>query len=176
MKKKIILIVLTISYILLIKTFMNMYVADIKFKSSEKNLKQNILKSLKNINESITLNPNEPEYYRQRAKIYAVINQPKKALSDLQTAYELNRNNIPTIRDSLPIYTLLAALENTPKQNLITQEYFNLLKNKYKNDAGTLVDIAKYEKKLNHEENYNETLVRIKQLRPDLLKWHPDLL
>lgn len=176
MKKTIIIVILTMGYILLTKTFINLYVADVKFKHSETILKQNVLISLKSINDAIKLNPNEPEYYRQRAKIYALTNQPTSALTDLQTAYKLNPNNIPTIRDSLPIYTLLAKLQNNSEQAQITQEYFTFVKNKYKNDAGTLVDIAKYERKLDNTQDYNETLAKIEQLRPDLLKWHPELL
>jgi len=47
------------------------------------------------------------------------------------------------------------------------------LKITYPTDAGVLVSISHYEKLLNLVPAYEETLSIVKELRPDLLDWHP---
>ena len=52
------------------------------------------------------------------------------------------------------------------------KEFYNETKNNYPNDAGVILGVAKYEKKLGLEESYQNSVERIKFLRPDLLDWN----
>jgi len=53
------------------------------------------------------------------------------------------------------------------------KEFFQNTKDKYWHDAGVISTIAKYEKRLSFLTEYQESVNRIKEIRPDLLEWHP---
>jgi hypothetical protein len=89
-----------------------------------------------------------------------------------------------TIRNSIPIYYLLAirdfylepGRENIDENYIgIVKDFFSRTKHSYWNDAGVILSIAKYEKELELDAEFEESRFRIKDLRPDLLEWH-DLL
>ena len=134
-------------------------------------------------------NPFEPNYYRGRAKVNTVLlvsSQDKQKVKqeifdDLKKSFEINKNNLVTIRNSIPIYYFLAVgdIYKAPGDDNYDDKYigyvkdfFNDIKNRYPNDVGVILSVAKYEKKLGLEESYKNSVGRIKFLRPDLLEWH----
>ena len=162
---------------------------------SEKYMKDhNNGKALDEINKAIKLNPNEPNYYRQRAKVGiastlgtdAKTKQKLKSLieQDLETSLSLNTKNLATIRNNVQLYFFLANLDlsqpaspsNTDPLFLPNAlEYFEFVKKYAPTDLGVQVHIAKYEKRL-QAENYKTTLETIRKIRPDVLEWHPDII
>lgn len=153
-------------------------------------------------NKSIGLNPNEPYYYRQRAKthILTLVGQPKdridqiKALAykDILTATNLNPKNLATLRGNISLYYFLAlkdlvgATSNSGKTDRelhattttdphylnLASDYYNKLSGDYPNDVGVQTQVAKYQKLLGLIDEYNGTLQIINSLRPDLLYWY----
>lgn len=180
--------VLTIIYLGALYTFSTKILAEIFYNASQQNTKNIKLdKALVEANMAIKLNNKEPKYIYNRAKILLLAENPKEAtLKDLVTAQELNKNNVVTLRNILPFYYFLTFkdlgnLENSPtnfdaKYFEITKDFIQRLKNKYPNDAGIVVLAAKYEKKLGLTKEYGDSIKMITQLRPDLLRWHPDLI
>ena len=166
------------------------YNADIYYKKGQDYIKEGkTAEALHYADKSVTLNPLEPNYYRGRAKVNTVLlvsSQDKQTIKqriydDLKKALELNKDNLVTVRNAVPLYYFLAVgdVYKTPgKDNYdekyidYVKEYFNDTKNKYPNDVGVVVGVAKYEKKLGLEESYQGSVNRIKLLRPDLLEWH----
>jgi tetratricopeptide (TPR) repeat protein len=151
--------------------------------------------ALNTINNAIKNNPNEPSYYRDRARIYLALSLrypsdttfiktlKNVASSDLEYAIKLNPQNHTTLRNIVQLYYFLAVKDpykgdQNVDEDFIekTKNYFNELKTAYPNDAGLYVSVAKYEKKLGLMQEYEDTITRIKVLRPDLLQWHPDLV
>lgn len=190
-----IIIVLWLSVII---SFAKIYLADIYFGYSENLLAdgENI-EALLAVNKAIKYNNQEPSYYRQRAKVYVASTanalQGSKeledlkqlALQDLITGHEINPKNLATIRNSTPLYfylankdlSLTATKENLdPEYSEITKEYLIQMQNYLPSDVGVQVLAAKYQKRMNFENDLKESRERIKELRPDLLEWHPDLL
>jgi len=168
------------------------YRADINFKKSQEFLSAGDReRALYFANKSLDLNPYEPNYYRGRAKVLTVYLLPTKDVnsvkermySDIKKSIELNPLNLVTIRNSIPLYYFLA-IENamgniSDVNNLdvrysgVVKEFFKNTKYKYWNDAGVISTIAKYEKRLSFTNEYQESVKRIKEIRPDLLEWHP---
>lgn len=195
-KKLLLTLILTVSMLAVVRTFAKTYRADVQYKTA-RNLFESgrSIEALDEINKSIENNPNEPSYYRERAKIYLALgtnqgNDAKKELkthaaADLNKAAQLNPNNLATIRNGTPVYYFLAveelseaeSLENIdPQYSKLVTEYLQKYKKTYANDLGMQVLIAKYEKKLGLNENFNSTIENIKNLRPEILEWHPDLI
>lgn len=157
-------IIVTAFYVISICSFAKILGGEIKFAESKQAAQQkNITKALKNINKAISKNPKEPRYYYERAKYLIIQNEPSKALENLNIAENLNENNLVSLKNMIPIYSFL------PKEQ--AQDYYNRLKQKYPNDTGVLVQIAKYEKSLGLNEGYKETIKMINDLRPDLTEW-----
>ena len=175
--------------------YLNLYIfkfynADIYYKKGQEYIKNGDEKrALYYADKAVTMNPYEPNYYRGRAKIKTVllastqnnIKIKQEIYDDLKKALELNKNNLVTIRNSIPIYYFLAVgdVYKAPgKDNYdekyveLVKDFFNDTKRNYSNDVGVLVSIAKYEKKLGLEESYQDSVTRIEFLRPDLLQWH----
>lgn len=155
--------------------------------------------------QAASLNPNEPAYLRHRAKalIMMSFSQNKavfksQAYDDLISAYHLNPDNLATIRNSVPLlyflsvkdYTIPATFGTNIDTNFfnLTKDYFANVKNisqkdgyasfargGLQNDVGIFVLLAKYEKKLGLTNEYEDSIKKITDLRPDLLEWHPDL-
>lgn len=173
---------------LLTVTFLNMYRADTYAKRADLYLKEIDLNKAQDLAiKAIKLNPNEPYYYRVLSKVYITksINDKsykEKVLKLLERSIELNVNNMATIRNNTPIYYYLA-LEDIPSHESkadekyidVTQKYIAKYKIEYPNDLGLLVLFAKYEKKLGLKYEYNESIKRIRKLRPDVLNWYPEL-
>lgn len=189
-------LITSVCFFFLVKEFISFYLADVYFTRAE-NLfsKGKFNESLENINFSIDLNPQEPNYYRMRAKVLvgATINQPEEysqqlktyCMEDIEIAKDLNPNNLATLRDIVPIYYYLSVKDisklNTnenidTKYLLKTQTYFDTLKKYSPNDVGIYVLLADYEKRLSLDSGYKETELIIKNLRPDLLDWYPSLI
>lgn len=191
MSKFLISFVIIFVFFKLLVTFSNMYLADTLSDESETLLENSKLtSSLEKINEAIILNPQEPSYYRQRARVYITLNllpdqnhQINKLLAfeDLIYAESLNSVNIATLRNAIPLYYFLAlgslnggdSPENLDSEYLeSTKNYYSRLKQTYPRDAGVIAAVAKYEKRLGLIEEYNDSVNRIRELRPDLLEWH----
>lgn len=195
MTKKFLIIPLVIAYSFSVYIFASLYLADVHYSMSQKLLsKGEVVKGLEEIDKAISLNSLEPAYHRGRAKIfvYATIGQDTDSTKNLKTlasqelkaSYNLNPNNLATIRNNTPIHYLLA-LKNIEQpvsaQNLDpvflseAKNYFEQTKKLYPNDVGVYTLIAGYEKKLGLTKEFNESIARIKELRPDLLDWQEDL-
>ena len=180
-------------YFRLTRAIFSFYLADIKADQSKKLLLNvDYMTSLGLAKEVIGLNPNEPYYYRLRAQSYLMNslfleedskNSLKKlALADLKYSEKLNPKNLATLRNNLPFYYYLA-LDNftqltedpvfdEPYRNE-AEKYLKYLKAVYPTDVGVLVSVSHYEKLLDLDLAYEETISMIKELRPDLLEWHP---
>ena len=159
-----------------------MFLADVFSAKSETALENlDFSRSLKYSSEAIELNPQEPAYYRRRAKILLLSSSKKDALKDISVAIELNPKNLATLRNSIPLMHLMALqnlTEETVDLNYLpkTREFYLYLFETYPNDAGVLVSLASYQRKLGLKEDLDQTLHRISQLRLDLLEWHPLLV
>ena len=183
---------LTLIYFAAFKSFYTKYSADVYFSNSEKLLEEfELEKALNNATESIKNNPLEPNYYRQRAKVYLTMSAvfdddykmglKKSALDDMYMAYDINPNNLVTIRNLVPLfyflsvqdYTLSASDGNVDQAFLpITKNFYEKIKNIFPNDAGVYVLLAKYEKRLGLIAEYAASVKKVEELRPDLLEWH----
>lgn len=162
--RRLLIVLITGLYLLCLVCFSRILTADLNYIKSKDYLKTGKLeKSLNIINISIQKNPYEPRYRYEKAKILLALDKNLEAVKSLEKAQELNKNNLVTSRNMIPIYSF------TSKD--LAKEYYEKLKNKYPNDAGLLVQIAEYEKSLSLAENYNQTANMIKKLRPDLLDW-----
>ena len=166
------------------------YNADIYFKKGQEYIKDdNEEKALYYADKAVMANPYEPNYYRGRAKIKTVLlvseNDNTKIkqdiFNDLKKSLELNKSNLVTIRNSIPIYYFLAvgdvyrapSKDNYDEKYIeYVEDYFNNIKVNYPNDVGVITGVAKYEKKLGLEESYQNSVGKIQSLRPDLLEWH----
>jgi tetratricopeptide (TPR) repeat protein len=184
LKKLLLATAVTALYLYFAVNFWSRFVADVYHKESGNLLGQNFAEgAIASADNAIFLNKHEPEYYRQRAKSYILLGMKAEALEDLKTAHSLNQDNMAVLRDSVPLYYFLAFDDYEKpldKYNIDSDyldealAYFSLVKNKYPDDVGVLVDIAKFERRLGIE-TYDETIKRIGELRPDLLDWHPNL-
>lgn len=194
--KKLIIILGIILYTITLIHFVNTYTADINFKKSQRLIsKKKVESALKNVDKAISKNPLEPKYYWGRAKILLTAtageseeikkNLKEHALKDMKKAYALNENNLVTIRNLVPLYYFIAARDvNLPygPDNIdenyleVTKKYYKGIKNVSPNDAGVYTLLAKYEKRLNLDAAYEESINNIIQLRPDLLEWHPNII
>jgi tetratricopeptide (TPR) repeat protein len=159
----------------------NIYSADVFYEKSQLYLAKGDVEVASILADSaIKNNEFEPNYYRGRAKIHIVgavsangilsDTEKEKVLADLRKAVSLNPNNLVTLRNVIPLYYFLAEIDG--KYLPVTRDYFRQVKYRFSNDAGVVVSIAKYEKKLGLTEDFNESVEIIKKLRPDLLNWH----
>lgn len=191
--KNIFIILLCINYVLLIILFARMYLADVFYESSQSSFaNQDYEKAEQFASRAASLNPNEPAYLRHRAKTLIMMSFSQnnavfksQAYDDLISAYHLNPKNLATIRNSVPLLYFLSVKDYTipaTSGTNIDLNFFNLTKDYYANvknisqtDVGIFVLLAKYEKKLGLVDEYNESIKKITNLRPDLLEWHEDL-
>ena len=179
-------------YYVAFNSFYTKYSADVYFSNSEKLLEEfELEKALNNATLSIRDNPLEPNYYKQRAKVYltmaAVLGDEYKtelkesALDDMYMAYNINPNNLVTVRNLVPLFYFLSVKEFTlsvSNENIDqaflpeTKNFYEKIKNISPNDAGVYVLLAKYEKRLGLNDEYNASVKIVEELRPDLLEWH----
>jgi len=152
MKKPLLVAIISVTYIFSMAFLAKRFVADVYYKEPK----------------SVVLNKYEPTYYRYRAKQRLLEGDKVGALSDVEKAVAVNPKNLTTLRNIIPIYYFLNVSE--------TQEYFNYLKITYPNDLGILADIAEYEQKLNHMEDFRQTVQQAKSLRPDIVEWHKSFM
>jgi len=187
--------IFAIIYIPSIYKFVNVYAADIAFSKADSALTVGETnKSLDFINSAISKNGDEPIYYRWRAKVYlaATANQSSEitlalknlALKDLQKSYDLNPKNLATIRNNVPLYYFLASKDITkpagpdniePLFLPVAAAFYSKTGNISPNDVGIYVLLAKYENRLGLKEELQQSLTKIKQLRPDLFGWNDSL-
>ncbi|OGC68951.1 hypothetical protein A2415_04085 [candidate division WWE3 bacterium RIFOXYC1_FULL_39_7] len=193
MKKLILSVIILIISFWSAQYFMRIYSADVLYESSQRYLAaEEYEDALRTASLAIKKNPLEPNYYRGRAKVYIGFladtqNRESQllfktaALEDLKKAYKLNPKNLVTIRNSVPLYYFLAAEDLTQpgsKENIDeaflseAANFFEKTKLAFPNDVGVFTLIAKYEKRLGLEKQYEESKARVQQLRPDLLEWH----
>lgn len=189
-------IVLITAYIFLNVQFAKQYLADTASKRSQKYFDQgNVQQALEYASKSVKLNPNEPFYYRTRAKTYILqttgqnidtTNSLKAlALKDMLKAQELNPQNLSTLRSLVPLYYFLSLkdissatkevasdVEIDPFYLGMMQYYYKSLVTNYPMDVGVLALVSKYQKMLGLTFDYENTVGQIKVLRPDLLDWY----
>ena len=179
MKKPIIFILIWACVFFLYKTFWYMYKADTHFIEAQSYLVRNDTEmAIKLTDKAVAENPLEPNYYRGRARIYIVTQEDKnKASEDLRKAYDLNPNNLVTIRNEIPLYYFLALKDGSPDsfdENYFptAKEFLEINKMRFSHDAGVVALIAKYEKRLGLVKEYEDSVKMVGGLRPDLLEWH----
>lgn len=186
-------IVLILGLIWWLGILLTKYSADIAFKDSENLLKEGRgIEALRYANKAILRNPQEANYFRNRARIYismalATSDNPNEtltykilALEDMKNAYNLNPNNLVTMRNLLPLYYYLSIdeeLSETPNEVgdsflHITTRFFDTLKNMAPNDIGVYLLVARYQYKLELFDAYFQTEAKIKMLRSDILDWY----
>ncbi len=187
--KKILLLILWLLYFASLYFLLRIYYADVNFKKSQNLLRTNEAKrALLYADRSISLNSYEENYFRGRAKVNTVLLVGSEntdllknsILLDLEKANDLNTNNLVVIRNSVPIYYFLAVKDiylESGRDNIdevyinVVKKFFEDTKKSYWNDAGVVSLIAKYEKKLGLDDEYNKSRERVRVLRPDLLNW-----
>lgn len=150
-------------------------------KSEELLIDGDLVLSLNYANKAIELNSREEAYYRRRAKVFIAQSSKEEALQDISAAINLNPNNLATLRNVVPQMYFLSLKD--PYMEVIDEtylpkasEFYKYMYSTYPNDAGILVSLAYYQKKLGLTDDYLKTLDRISLLRSDLLEWHPLLL
>lgn len=181
------------SYLFIFKNLSQYYNADIYYKKSQELIKNgDDEEALLYADRAILKNSFEPNYYRGRAKVSTVLlvssnekDKVKESISaDLKKGLDLNRDNLVTTRNSIPIYYFLAIKDvyKAPGEGNYDEKYINEVrdffkktKEDYSNDVGVILSVAKYEKKLGLKEDFENSVNRIKNLRPDLLNWHESL-
>ncbi|MBN1162871.1 hypothetical protein JXA34_03975 [Patescibacteria group bacterium] len=143
------------------------------------------------VNQAIKSNSEEPNYLRLKAKALILISTDATgdesyeyktvALDSLRKAYELNPNNLVTIRNSVPLYYYLSvhdyslppSVDNLDDRFIrYAADFFETVKERYSHDVGVITLIAKYENRLGLYEEYNDSVSLVEKLRPDLLDWH----
>jgi len=186
------IILATTLYIALVYYSWNFLSADESYMTGQKKLTEgNTKKALVYANKSINKNPREPRYRYGKAKILlasTISNTNKEeikgeAYKEIQRAEDLNKKNLVTLRNIVPIYYFLGIndLTQPESKNNIDEKYiknieffFNKIKKNYPNDVGVHVLTAKYEGKL-YLEGEKKSKEKIKELRPDLLEWKEEL-
>jgi tetratricopeptide (TPR) repeat protein len=190
--------IISIGFVVAVGAFVKMYAADVAFTHSQALVSSGqITDALAEANKAVAENPLEPNYYRGRAKVELVETAlvehndvlPIKVqmLADLRKAYELNPNNLVTLRNLMPLYYYLA-LKDLSRSDVTTaadnidQNFFAVSKNflettktRFPNDAGVWLLAARYEKKLGMSTEFEASRAHVRQLRPDLLDWNADL-
>ncbi len=194
-RKPILLTVIWVSFFVSTWVYLRLYSADGYLGSADEELSTGYYsEGLKDAKEAAFLNPFEANYQRVLAKAYILSSLGKdketvdankiKVIQYLEDAYTLNPNNLVTIRNEVPLYYFLAldlsasggAGTKTDETYLpTTKNFLDMAKLRYKNDAGVLVLVAKYEKKLGLIDDFNDTVAQVKVLRPDLLDWNASL-
>lgn len=193
MKKLLLLTVLTIFYLFAMNKFLKLYLADVYSKNAGSFLGSGELeKALDYSSKAVKNNPQEPSYYREKAKILLATlilkDEPemqtikKETLDNLIVAQKLNYKNLATLRNEIPLYYFLtvrdisqpSGVENIDQTYLpLTKDYYETLKDTYPHDLGLLADIAEYEKKLFLKDDYQKTVEIVGTLRSDVLEWYP---
>lgn len=193
--KGFLVIVVWLGVFFAIKTFARLYTADVSAKKSAHYLDINELDlALFLANTAIVENPQEPNYYRNRAKVATVRlalgyvkpgeDAKEEIYADLKQAYDLNPNNLVTMRNLMPLYFYLAQIDinKAPSKENLDPKYFELakdylenVKHRFQTDTGVLVFVGRYEKKLGLVTEFAETIQLVSNLRPDLLEWQADL-
>lgn len=190
--RKLIPIPILIFYILIIKTFVKLYTADINYSKAQALLgDREAPRAFEEASLAITKNPSEPLYYEGRAKVLILMSLHQEpeiveklkslALEDMKYAYILNSKNLVTIRNLVPIYYFLAEKDITAAPSLSNVDpiwkyqaanFFEANKNISPNDVGVYALLAKYEKRLSLTEGYNFSVNKVRDLRPDILDWY----
>ncbi|MBI2414718.1 hypothetical protein HYV31_02670 [candidate division WWE3 bacterium] len=181
-------ILVSVIYLFALYFFTCHILAELAYNTSQSyTTKIKLTEALNYANKSLNYNSHEPKYFYNKAKILLLLETPKvETLNNLVIAQNLNPKNVVTLRNSLPLYYFLtlknlqdagSKTENFDKWYFEkTKTFISSLKKAYPNDAGIIVLAAKYEKKLGLTKEYGESINAVGILRPDLLKWHPDLI
>lgn len=158
---------------------------------------RNYERSVEFADKAIRYNQKEPVYFIDRAKSRLgllaqkqmqegpedYVEDKEDILRDLETAYELNPENVVTKRNSVPIYYYLAIKdysnslqEKTIDDNYIdiAADFYNVFINEYPSDLGVVAQAAGYQRNLGLDDDYGRSLEKIKELRPDIIEWYFD--
>jgi hypothetical protein len=168
------------------------YAADLAYEKAKDSLDQvQLSDAFDHAEAAIKLNPLEPNYYRMRARVLinylaykdrSVRTVTKQLIiNDLQNAYNLNPENLVTIRNIIPLYYFVAT-ENVSAPAVVenvdpyflepVKNFYAQVKDYSPSDAGVYALIAKYEKRLGLDSEYNDSVEKVRVLRPDLLDWY----
>lgn len=181
MKKFLLIVLIWVGVIKLWTILWNYYSADLKYVKSQNYLSKRDTQMAKVlIDQAIQKNPQEPNYYRGKAKILIVsdVNNRDAILVQFKKAEELNPENLVTLRNLIPLYYFLLAPEASvgavydEKYLSIVKDFYKRVKENYAHDAGVVSAVARYEKKLGFKTEYRESVEIIRKLRPDLLDWY----
>lgn len=169
------------------------YTADIYLEQSKADFaNREFSRALKYADKALRANPLEPNYFKNRAKTYlglltlqelnSNIDEIKQtALNDMEKAMELNPNNLVTARNLTPLYYFIAVDDlNLPASpGNVDQDYIDISADFLKyvgslapKDAGVAVLLAKYQGKLGLTDDYEHSILKIEEMRPDLLEWY----
>lgn len=191
------ILLITGIYIFCGYTILSVFIADIYFQKANEQLNAlNLDEAFRLNSHAINLNNKESQYFIQRAKILVLTAtdtttssyKPTKKLAhdSLSKALYLNSNDLVSKLDMLPILAFLSTKNNMDSNvypdnidnNYINETYAFIanLKKDYANDVGVLTKCAYYEHKLGFNNEYLDSIEKIKELRPDLLEWYPILL
>jgi O-antigen ligase len=192
-----IFVISAVILLLVEKTFVSRFYADLLFRKSTGYIEKasDLGEAVNNLNGAIALNNSEAIYYRWRAKTYLALlassdSEDKKylkdlTLSDLETALSLNPENLATMRNSVPLYYLLAVRDYGLPSGTFNIDldyapyaytYFEKLADAAPNDVGVYVLLAKYQNRLGMSGSLEKSVEVINRLRPDLFDWHEDLI
>ncbi len=195
MSKKIVFLLISAIYMLVVVIGVTFFVAD-SFDFAADTLIKNkeVLLGLSFSENATNLNPFEPSYLKTRAHLLLYASAMDREMSPvykssavdaLDLAIKLNPTNLATLRNTLPVYFYLTITDLThpvTAKNL-DYKYLDLFAEKSEaltsyvpNDLGVLVTTANYYSRLGMTDSYTEIVTRIKHLRPDVLDWHPLLV
>ncbi|MEZ6255552.1 MAG: hypothetical protein R3B92_02155 [Patescibacteria group bacterium] len=161
-------IVLALYLVISISTFTKVLLADIYNKGSLQALKQTKFEqALAFANTAVSLNNNEPYYYRTLAKADLANNKVDDALTALKSAQDLNKNNLATTKNMIGTYYIIG-LTNPD----IAKNYFLKMQQSYSKDLGVQISVATYQNKLGWEEEFKDSKEQIYKLRADILDWY----
>ena len=193
MLKKVLAILVLIGSYFCFSTYSTIYKADLYLERSKGALLSgDFAESVYYADLAVAKNPYEPNYYRNRARSYLAYildvgnEDTKKEIKDqiskdLATAYKLNPQNLVTVRNSIPLYYFLAQGDLAKTTNtasiddalrLEAKSYYDKVYEMAPGDAGFYALLAKYQKKLGLPEDYERSVNKVKELRPDLLDWY----
>lgn len=190
---KIIVTVLCLAtYTLLALYSSKRFVADIFYFSGRKELKaNNAVVAEYYLNRAIYYNETEPRYYRELAKNQILqssrvdSDEQKRILLEkasvlLTYSITLNEDNLVSLRDALPVFYLISKESGSAEDRETSNEWLQIASNRHEKDLGVQILVAKYSHKnstSNEDTEFTKIILeKIRNLRPDVLEWHPELL
>ena len=187
MDKKIKAVLLTITLLIYVSftvKVINIFLADYYHIKGKKLLYRGYLSEANdNINKAIKLNYEEPSYHRTNAALFLAALSLKEgdmqkikqyALSEMETAYNLQKINLVNLKHLLSLYYYLSfddavdPREIDDRLKTKTMTFFEEVKDISPNDSSVYLTIGKYYGLLKEYELAEEALEKALKLKPDL--------